>query len=321
MNRYVEQYGGTSLCEAAGKLLLADAAQKGFTESFRLKEDISTSTASALYTTALATVIREAVEPNLVGMELLQINDDLMNGGGKGAIKLPKDARVVAAEVDEGGEIKYTGVGYESVTVTPTKKIAASKITWEMMKRGMVSLVSSEAKRTGKALARKIDSDIISGIEAVISNSNGNRVATGAASTRVDYDNLVDARSYLEDDDYDATHLVCHPTDYAALAKDKDFKEALYKGTTVMGGTKAVGIFPTAEFFGSQKLVRTSQVTSGTTLFVDANETGTFVKETDVEVVDGRINASVDTEVIALQSYGIAIQNVKAVAGVVMASS
>jgi hypothetical protein len=56
-------------------------------------------------------------------------------------------------------------------------------------------------------------------------------------------------------------------------------------------------------------------------MFVDANEAGTFVKETDVEVVDGRLPGSVDSEVIALQSYGIAIQNIRAISGVEMAAS
>ena len=45
--------------------------------------------------------------------------------------------------------------------------------------------------------------------------------------------------------------------------------------------------FPTVEFFGPQKIIQTAQTTSGTTLFVDANELGTFVQESDVEIVDG----------------------------------
>lgn len=313
--------GSNPLCEAIGKKLLQDASVKGYTEGVRFREDISTSNASALYTTALATVIREAVEPNLVGMELLQINEDLMNGGGKGAIKLPKDARVTAAEVAEGGSVTYTTTGYSSITVTPTKKVASSKITWEMMKRAMLSMIVAEGKRCGKALARKVDSDIITGISNVITSGNANRTATGGASTRVDYDNLIDTRALLEDDDFNATHIVAHPTDYAALCKDTDFKNALYRGTVVPGAAKAASIFPLVEYFGPQKLVRTSQVASGTTLFADSAEVGSFCKESDVEVVDGRLSGQLDTEVIALQSYGIGIQNVKAVSGVVMAAT
>jgi len=316
----ISQIGGTSLCEGAGKLLMKDATNKGYLkESVRFREDINTTTGGALFVTALSTVIREAVEPNMVGLELLQLNTDLMNGGGKGAIKLPKDVRTVAAEVEEGGAISYTGTGYTSITVSPTKKVAASKITWEMMKRGMASMVALEAKRAGKALARKIDSDIIGGLEAVVTNGNGNRVATGGASTRVDYDDLIDARAKLEAEDFKATHLILHPDDYAALCKDDDFKQALYRGTVVTAGNGK--LFPTAETFGESKIVKTSQITSGTSIFVDADEAGTFVKETDVEVVDGRLDASVDTEVIALTSYGIGIQNVKAIAGVQMALS
>ena len=329
--------GATRIAEAAGKLIISDMIRKGVSvealnselslkESFRAREDVNTSNSSGLYITGLASVIRAAVEPNMVGLELLQLNTDLMNGGGKGAIQLPKEQRITAAEVGEGGTVSYTGVGYTSITVTPTKKIASSKITWEMVKRGMISLITAEAARCGKALARKVDSDIISGIEAVCTAGNSNRKATGGASTRVSYNNLIDARAYIEGFEvggFHATHLILHPDDYAALCKDTDFKNALYRAPIIAGAgvDASAGIFPVIEFFGDAKVIRTAQITTGTSVFVDSTELGTFVQESDVEVVDGRINGSVDTEVIALMSYGIGVQNVRAAASVVMAAS
>jgi hypothetical protein len=316
------------LTEAAGKMIFKEMARVGIisSESFpgAFREDVTLSNASALFTTVLASVIREAVEPVMVGLELLQMNEDLMHGQGKGAIKLPKELRITAAEVAEGGTVTYTGVGYDFVTVTPTKKIAASKITWEMIKRGMVSLVVAEAKRAGKALARKVDFDIVQGLKNVVTNANGNRIFTGGASTRVNYANLIDARALLEGQFFKATHLILHPDDYAALLKDTDFKQAIYRATvTIAAGTanNATTLFPRVEYFGPQKVIVTTQIDSGFSIFCDANEAGTFVKETDVEVVDGRLPGSVDTEVIALQSYGIAIQNIRAVSGVQMAAS
>lgn len=293
---------------------------------YTFREDVSTGNASALYITALASVIRAAVEPNMVGLELLQHNTDLMTTGGKGAMKLPKEKRVNAAEVAEGGVITYTGEGYTSITVTPTKKIAASKITWEMVKRGMVSMITAEAARVGKALARKVDGDIITGLSNVITSGNSNRKATGGSATRASYNDLIDTRAYIEGYEvggFKATHLITHADDYAALNKDTDFKQALYRANVVVGGagTATVGVFPQVEYFGPQKVVQSNQVTSGTTLFVDSTEVGTFVQESDVEIVDGRIPGSVDTEIIALESYGIGIQNVRATAGVVMAAS
>ena len=338
----IELSGSSNLCEAAGKMLCKDMVKKGvgleslkqeanFKEStsggfYTFREDVSTANSSALYITALASVIRAAVEPNMVGLELLQLNTDLMNGAGKGAIKLPKERRVTAAEVSEGGSVTYTGEGYDSITVSPTKKIAASKITWEMVKRGMISLITAEAARVGKALARKVDSDIITGIVAVCTSGNSNRTVTGGSSTRASYNKLIDARADIEGysvGGFKATHLVLHADDYAALSKDTDFKQALVRAPVIQGaaGSATVGIFPQVEFFGPQKLVQTNQITSGTSVFVDSTELGTFVQESDVEVVDGRINGTVDTEIIALQSYGIGIQNVRAAASLVMASS
>lgn len=323
------------LCESIGKMVCDDMAKKGFSlkEAFRLKEDISTSNASALYTTALASVIREAVEPNLTAMDLLQINTDLMNGMGKGAIKLPKDSKVTAATVSEGGTVTYTSAGYSSVTVTPEKRLAASKITWEMVKRGMVSLVTKEAKRIGKALARKIDSDVFTAIEAVVSSANANRTATGGSSTRITYAKLLDAIGSFTANDYVLRAIIFNTVDYAKLKQDTDFKTALYVINAnqpinqTLPGSKpyfegsGIAVMHPIVMFENAKVYVTSQVTSGTTLLVDTEELGTFVKESDVEVVDGRISGSVDTEVIGLVSYGIAIENVKAVHGIVMAAS
>ena len=335
------EFGGTALCERAGHMIVKDMIQKGvsvealrgemnFKESVNgfqtFREDVTTANSGALYITALASVIRAAVEPNMVGLELLQLNTDLMNGAGKGAIKLPKEKRVTAAEVSEGGSITYTGEGYESITVSPTKKVAASKITWEMVKRGMVSLITAEAARVGKALARKIDSDIITGITAICTSGNSNYVATGGASTRVSYNKLIDARAKIEGYDvggFKATHLILHADDYAALCKDTDFKNALIRAPIIAGspGTATVGIFPQVEYFGPQKIIQSNQITTGYSIFVDSTELGTFVQESDVEVVDGRISGTVDTEIIALQSYGIGIQNTRAAAMVKMSAS
>jgi len=332
--------GESALCEAAGKMLVKDMISKGVSmEAFKdemkmsesvngvqtFKEDVTTANAGALYITALASVIRAAVEPNMVGLELLQLNTDLMGSAGKGAIKLPKEKRVIAATVAEGGNITYTGEGYDSITVEPTKKIAASKITWEMVKRGMVSLITAEAARVGKALARKVDSDIITGIVAVCTAANSNYVATGGASTRVSYNKLVDARAKIEGYDvggFKATHLILHADDYAALCKDTDFKNALMRAPIVAGaaGSATVGIFPQVEYFGPQKIIQTNQITTGYSVFVDSTELGTFVQESEVEVMDNRISGSVDSEIIAVQSYGIGIQNTRAAAMVKMSA-
>ncbi|MHA1329925.1 MAG: phage major capsid protein [Candidatus Hodarchaeales archaeon] len=316
---------GNERCLAAGQMICDAASKKGINlkEAFRFREDITTANSGALFTTVLAATIREVVEPVMVGLELLQMNTDLMNGGGKGALKLPKEKKVTAAVVAEGGTITYTGEGYDFITVTPYKVVAASKITWEMIKRGMVSLIVAEAKRCGKALARKIDYDIIAGLWNVVDPANSNRIATGGASTRVSYDNLIDCRALMEGLDYKPTHLILHPDDYAALCKDDDFKEALYRGNVTLTADHGanMSIFPKVEYFSEQKIVVTSQITSGNSMFVDSNEAGTFVKETEIEVVDGRLPGQVDSEVIAVIAYGIGIERVNAVAGVEMAAS
>ena len=319
----------------AGKKLVEMASKRGYNvkEMFRFREDVTTSNSAALYTTALASVVRENVEPNLVALELLQMNTDLMDGGGKGAIKLPKDQRITAAVVAEGGTVTYTGVGYTSITVTAEKRVAASKVTWEMVKRGMASTIVLEANRIGKAIARKIDSDILTAVENVVSAANSNRLATGGANTRVSYSLLTTAIGSFTANDYVFRYILLHPNDYAALLGDTDFKTAVLTQPViqtvggVQGGSRpyyqdgGTNYVPPAIYFHGAKVIVTSQVTDGVTLLVDSEELGTFCKETDVEVVDGRLPGSVDTEIIGLISFGVGIQNVAAVYGIVKAVS
>jgi len=319
----------------AGKKIYQEMKKRGYNikEMFRFREDVTTSNSSALYATILASVIRENVEPNLVALELLQMNTDLMDGGGKGAIKLPKDQRITAAIVAEGGTITYTSTGYTSVTVTAEKRVAASKITWEMVKRGMASTIVLEANRIGKALARKIDSDILTGVENIISAANSNRLATGGASTRVSYALLATAIGSFTANDYVFRYLILHPNDYAALLGDTDFKTALLTQPViqnvggVQGGSRpyfqdgGTAYLPPVLYFHGAKVIVTSQISDGTTVLVDSEELGTFCKETDVEVVDGRLPGSVDTEIIGLISFGIGIQNVNAAYGIIKAAS
>jgi len=319
----------------AGKKIYEEMVHRGYNtkEMFKFKEDVTTSNSSALFTTILASVVRETVEPNLVALEFLQMNTDLMEGGGKGAIKLPKDERITAAIVAEGGTITYTSTGYSSITVTAEKRVAASKITWEMVKRGMASTIVLEANRIGKALARKIDSDILTGIENVISAANGNRLATGGAATRISYALLAQAIGTFTANDFVFRYLVLHPNDYAALLGDTDFKNAVLTQPViqqvggVQGGSRpyfqdgGTAYVPPALYFHGAKVIVTSQITDGTTLLIDSEELGTFCKETDVEVVDGRLPGSVDTEIIGLISFGLGIQNVNAGYGIIMAAS
>ena len=334
--RDITQFGDGKLVESAGKLLVKDMVANGvpmekFEESFKsgytsFREDINTSNSGALFTVGLAQVIRAAVEPNMVGLELLQMNDDLTRGG-YGSIKLPKEERVTAATVGEGGTITYTTQGYSSITVEPYKVVAASKITWEMVHWGMVSMIAAEAARVGKALARKIDSDIISAIAAVCTSANGNRVATGGASTRASYNDIRDGIAKItgyEVGGLRPTHMIIHADDYNALLKDTDFKELIKYAPAISGtqpGQTNIGVAPLVTYFGDIKIIETNQTASGTILLVDSNNLGTFCKGSEVEVVDGRISGSVDSEVIALQSLGIGIQRVRACSSIVVSAS
>jgi len=307
----------TGLCESFGKTWVANLKSKGVNleESLRLKEDVTLTDAAGLYTTALATVLQAASEPFMVGKELLKENRDLMGGKGKGAIKIPKDVRSVAVEVAEGAVVNYFGEGMDSITVTPTKKLAGTKITWEIQKRGMDDTARIMIERAGKAIARKLDSDVLTSICAAVlaSASTTNITKTGGAATQMDWADLtlceaqirgaVDSNSIPYG--FVPTHFVVNPLQWAYLQQDTDVKQSIWRNQVVVG--EPLTLNPPILYYSTMKITVTGQMTSGKLLMVDAENCGQLIKETDIEVYEGRLPGSVDIEVIALMSYGIGI--------------
>lgn len=323
----------TGLCESFGKVWVENLEKKGVNlkEAMRLREDVNLVTGSGLYTTALATVLQAASEPFMVGKELLKENRDLMGGKGKGAIKIPKDVRTVAVEVAEGAVVNYFTEGMDSITVTPTKKLAGTKITWEIQKRGMDDTARIMIERAGKAIARKMDSDIIASIIAAIDADAtikaSNRIATGGTTTYISWTMLTNCEAAILGAvdtasvpfGFVPTHLLFHPRDWAKIQQDTDFKNMIYRHGIVVGEPLTVN--PPILYYSTMKITVTGQITTGSTLMVDAENCGQLIKESDIEVYEGRLPGSVDIEVIALMSYGIGILFPQAAAYVKVAAS
>ena len=309
----------SGLCESFGKTWVEALEKKGVNlkESLRYKEDVTLTTGAGMYTTALSMVLQAASEPFMVGKELLKENRDLMGGKGKGAIKIPKDVRSVAVEVAEGAVVNYFSEGMDSITVTPTKKLAGTKITWEIQKRGMDDTARIMIERAGKAIARKLDSDIITSIVAAVHSSAAliasNEVHTGGVNTQMDWADLTLAeaaiRGAIDSNSipfgFVPTHLVVNPTDWAYLQQDTDIKQAIYRHGVIVG--EPVTLNPPILYYSTMKITVTGQMTLHKLLMVDAENCGQLIKESDIEVYEGRLPGSVDIEVIALMSYGIGI--------------
>ena len=117
------------LCQKVGKMVYDEMLRQGIPlkESMNLREDVNLTDASGMYTTALQTVLQAASEPDQIGKELLKENRDLMNGKGKGAIKIPKDVRTAAIEVAEGAVTDTSARVWTQSQSPPRRKWPARK--------------------------------------------------------------------------------------------------------------------------------------------------------------------------------------------------
>ena len=319
----VKEFGPTTNVEKLGKVLIEhlpeDKKQKLFEAYNITQEDLTTSNGSALYTTAIASIIAQAGRPKLVAKGLLKEINDIKNGKGYNSIKIPKDKLISASALTENSTISYATEGFDTITVTPSWIGAANRISYEMLHTAMTDLITYELKLIGEALQRKMDSDIIAGIDAVCTDTNGNRIATGDGTNSypIAYKNVIDAIAKVMGAYFEPDTIVIHPDDWASLMKDTDFKTALAYGTIPQAGA----LFPAVQSVAGLNIVITTQVASGSMYVIDSKHLGFFVWGSDIVTFDGRVPDTIAFEVIGAVAYGVGIANTGAVCKVEVAVS
>jgi len=308
---------GTALTEECGQMLAEAFHSKGqsqkLMESYGItfKEDVTTTTASGAYTTMLSSTLYEAAIQNIQDiLGLVNVNDDLINKGGFGAYKIPRLEPTTAVEVAEGAVVNYFDEGVESITVTPRKVVSGTKITWEIMKRGMTDFVKYILQNAADSVTRKMASDIVNGLA-----SGAGLAETGGIS----YDNIIDATAKVEAATYSngtpygfiADKLVVNTTEFATLQKTTDWKNTVYYAN-VRPGDEVVINRPSL-MFGNLQIVKTPFLTGAKAMVMDSRKAAMLVRESELETFEGHLPGSADREVIALQSYVLAVIYTKAI--------
>ena len=319
--RFVEH--GTGLAEQVGQKLAeaigakakqgeawaGKAVRLAEAHGIRFKEDVTTSTASGAYVTLLSTTLYSAAVENIKNiLELVFINDDLNQAqggkGGFGAYQIPRLQPTVAVEVAEGAVVNFFDEGVDAITVTPRKVVAGTKITWEIMKRGMNDFVRFVLQNAADAVTRKLASDIVNGLSAGAAFSAGGGVT---------YDKVIDAQVSVEGAAYGngtpygflTTHLVLSPAAWGILAKSADWKSHVYYAT-VRPGDVTVNM-PVMKF-NTMDIVVTPFLTAAQALVLDAKKAALLVREADLETFEGALPGDpYDRQIVALMSYVLAI--------------
>ena len=303
---------GKGLAEDAGKMLAEAFGEQGdnkLVESFGItyKEAGQTTTSNAgSYANLLAsTLYTAAIEKVDKILDLVEINEDLLNKGGFGAMQLPRLTPTIAYEVSEGAITNYFDEGIDAITVTAKKVVAGTSITWEIMKRGMTDFAKYVLKNAADAITRKLATDILGGLVA----GSGHSATTGSVS----FANILEAEKDVNTSTYSngvsygfiADGLVISTTYWSVFRSDEDVKATLYYAGAIPNQPINAAAMPL--MFGNLEIVVTPFLTSAHA-FVLEKKRNVLVKESNLETFEGQIPGRLyDREVIALMSYVMAI--------------
>lgn len=300
---------GATLCESLSKRGQSGILKEkyGITQK-TFKEDVNTTNAAGVITTALSETIYEAAIQNIEQiMGLVIQNNDLKNMRGAGALKLPKREPVVAVQVAEGAVVGYFDEGADSVIAQPQKIAVGTGITWELQKRGLEDFTRMILNDAANALSRKVASDILTGLAAGASTS-----VTGGIS----YSNVLTA--FVNVGDAEASNgvklgflpdkLVIAFAKYGTFLNDSDVKEHSYRDPAFTGG----GLYPAKPvmMFHGMEVVVTPFLPAATAeaLVLDSKKAAVMVWESDVETFEGAIpGRPYDREIVALLSYDLIV--------------
>lgn len=299
---------GFAKAESMGLTINKGALQEGLGGKYTLKEDLTTSNSTSLYVKFLhETVygdIAWEVEPY---MKLVNVNEDLMGKTGVGSIQIPKIYPGIASSLAEDGEIIYFGSQTTDIEIKCSVKAIGTKITWQLMKRGLDGVVKLMMRFSSNALARKISSDIVNTLAAGATQSE-----TGGTT----YDNIVDARADVNAAKYGtipygfkADKLVIDVLEFATLQKTSDYKNHVFRAT-ILPGEKTATINRMAQYFGDLEIVEVNvlDTTVAKALVLDSRFAGIFVKESDYLTFERDLpNTFGSKEIVLGMSYGVGV--------------
>jgi len=312
---------GNGLSIAVGKILAEAFHKKGkdelLSEKFNInfKEDVNLTTADGAYVDLLSQTLNTAIIDDARMNQMLSlvfINDDMVHSRGYGAMQIPRLQPTIAVEVAEGAVINYFDEGIDSITVTPRKVAVGTKLTWEIMERGMSGTVQYVFQNAADAIKRKLSSDIVNGLAAG---------AYDAKTGGMTYNNYLDAVYDIENSEYSngvkygflPDKFVVSTAYFATMLKDTDFKEAMYRSNANPGApVGAMGIIPMV--IGDTEIIKTPFLTAAQAIVLDSRKAAWLVKESDIQTFEGALPGELyNREIIALMSYVMAIIYPKAI--------
>jgi len=192
-----------------------------------LKDAVSTPDASVILRKVVSTVVKEAVEPIMIGAQLF--NQIRLEAGQQ--ITFPALSAFTAADIPEGGEYpeqKLTMAG--TVIAKIGKSGVAVKFTEEMLRYSQYDVMSMHLRAAGRAMARHKETKIFNLLNTLgtsifdngtagVQNTSG-RGSDGNANATITLDDLLDMYGEILAQGFYANTLIMHPLAWVIFAKD-----------------------------------------------------------------------------------------------------
>lgn len=211
-----------------------------------LKDALSTTNAPIFFPKVISNIVKEAVEPLLVGTSLLtRIN---VAGWGQ-QITFPAVGTLYAADIAEAQEYPERSLqtGGATVTANIAKSGLAVRITEEMIRYSQFDVINLHLRQAGKALARHKEEKIFKLIRSLGSKVFDNldptnslsgvctgRDIDGNANGACTMDDIFDTFAHIVTQGFMPNTLLMHPLTWSMFVKDAQLRAfALMNG----GGT------------------------------------------------------------------------------------
>lgn len=258
-----------------------------------------------LYSTLQADMIEQALEPQLIGMDAIR-SIDFQLGTGVDSINIPSGNQLTAVDVNSDGSLSEDTTDYDGKSISINWVGVRTTFSGQLVNKTAVDLLAYRMEQAGRAIARRVDSDILTEMENAGTKGdstygdNSNYIYTGDGND-VTFDDVIDVIETGLDNDAALDMGLLSTEVWAALHKDADMKNVLAFTAT------SDGDFGLVQNFGPLRLLASSQVNADKAIFVDSERTAMFVDASAVETFDGRVSENFQFEILAVKAYGVGI--------------
>lgn len=217
-----------------------------------------------------------------------------------------------AVDVAEGVEVDLTAMTAATTTFTIKKAMKAVGITQEAINSGLGNPVGQAEKQLAKAIAGKVDQDVL---EAVLTSS----LISGDGSAAISYAGIVDAVGVFDEEEMTDKVMFIAPAQVTELRKDADFVSAdKYDNKVMMSGE--IGMIAGVRIIPSKKIVKADNVYTCPVIKLEPASAETEMTEDELPAVTIFLKKDTQTdaewyprtqthEITTAKYYGVALTN------------